>query len=106
MQTMPRITLKFMRFVIERLLTRIATWEDQHGNELDYRMKYLNSGLHQASQSLREIIDGEFNPMRKNEQIGTVGKPWSNLETRVLDEDSAYVAELFRDNPVPLRTVN
>lgn len=99
---MPHIKLKVMRFLVERMMTWISDWEDQHADDRDYRMRALNGGLFQSSQSLREILDGEYNPMRKHEGLGTVGKAW-RTEQRMGEE---YVSELLRDAPVPLRPVN
>ena len=100
MKTMPRTTLFLMRFLVERMLTRISKWEDRHTSEdhQDYRMAYLNSGLWQASQSMRELLHDEYNPMRKHE-VGTVGKPW--LTDQQLGEH--YAAEMFNRHPIPFR---
>lgn len=102
MKTMPTIMLRVMRLLVEAMLTRISKWEDQHADDRDYRMRALNGGLYQASQSMREILDGEYNPMRKNEQAGTVGKPW-RVEQQLTPE---YVTEMFGDTQIPLRPVN
>lgn len=102
MKIMPRYKLRIMRSLAERMLTWISTWEDRHGNEHDYRMAHLNSGLWQASQSLREILDNEFNPMRKHEGVKTVGKPW--VTEKQMGEH--YATEMFSRAPIPLSPVD
>lgn len=102
MKTMPRTTLMLMRFVTQLMLTRIARWEDRHARPEDYRMSELNSGLWQASDSMRAILQGEFNAMRKNDHVGTVGKAW-RVEEKLTPE---YVTEMFGDTSVPLHPVN
>lgn len=99
MKIMPRYQLRFMRFLVERMLTKVTAWEDWHADGRDYRMSYLSSGLWQASQSMRQILDGEFNPMRKYEGLGTVGKAW--MTDQQLGDH--YTAELFGTVPVPMR---
>lgn len=76
MRTMPRITLKTMRFLVEFMLTRIQAWEDRHASVDDYRMGHLTTGLWQASQSMKEILAGEFIAGYRNGGSRAVGKAW------------------------------
>ncbi len=108
MKTMPRFTLRVMRFSLERMLTRLSRWEDKHADERDYRMTHLNTGLWQASQSIREILDGEFTPGLHEQPYESglpVGKAWMPDP-----EDSKaghhYAAELFQNVPIPVALVD
>lgn len=94
MKTMPRAQMRAMRFLLERLLTTITRWEDQHADPEDYRMRALSGGLHQASQSLRELIEGRFNPLR-----GAVER----LERDDSLLGAQYTQELLRDVSIPLQ---
>jgi hypothetical protein len=65
MSKMPIVRLRAMRFVVERMLATLQQWEDQHANVADYRFSELNTGLWQASQSMKAIITGDFRPLRE-----------------------------------------
>lgn len=94
MKTMPRILLRALYLLTQAMLTVIRVWEDRNADGADdYRMRRLTTGLWQASQSLRQIRDGEFEPMQR--QL-TWRVPRS---TRLAKR---YVDEMFRDTPVPL----
>lgn len=98
MKTMPKLTLRMMRFAVEFMLTRIARWEDQHADAKDYQMRSLNGSLWQASQSLKELIDGKFRPMTAQARL--VGMPLNEVRAE------RYAAELLSNAPIPLRPVD
>lgn len=96
MKTMPRTTLKAMRLAVEFMLTHITAWEDKHADHTDYRMRHLSTGLWQASQSMREILDGQFEPMRRQ-------APWNLPQSAVLGD--RYTDEVLGDARIPLHVV-
>lgn len=99
MKTMPRTTLRLMRWTLLAFYWLASRWEDKHADEQDYRMGHLTGGLWQAAESSRDILDGRFNPMSPN---GTVGKAW-RTEQRMGEE---YVAELLSGVPIPMTPVD
>jgi hypothetical protein len=66
---MPRVGLWLMRVAVEVMLTVIRRWEDKHADHSDHRMRELNQGLWQASQSLRQVLAGQFTPMRRQSHV-------------------------------------
>lgn len=96
MKTMPRTTLKLMRFVVEFLMTAIAWWEDHHAgpnHDEDYRMTHLNTGLWQASDSIKQILDGEFVPLQQGARL---------VEMPEVELGQHYVAQYISSVPVGL----
>lgn len=102
MKTMPRTTLKLMRFATEFMLTRIARWEDKYVDErhLDYQLDQVNNGLWQASQSMKAIIEGDFLPTEEEARLTEEWLP------RAAVAGSWYAKELFSETPVPLHPVD
>jgi hypothetical protein len=100
MKTMPRPMLRAMRLVVEAVLTTIQRWEDKHADpdRPDYRMSQMNAGLWQASQSMKEIIEGDFQPMLRQTRLRDLP------EAGVLGE--AYHRELLGSATVPLHAVD
>lgn len=95
LKTMPRARMKALRFLVERILSSITRWEDQHADPDDYRMRSVSGGLHQASQSLKDLIEGKFNPLHD---------AVDRLERQDDGEaDEAYVRGLFNDAVIPLQ---
>lgn len=100
MKTMPNLTLKVFRSAVEFMLTRIQAWEDKNidPDRPDYRMQELNTGLWQASQSMKAIVEGDFRPTLH--QI-----PLNELpQAAVLG--MRYTEELLSGIPVPVRPVD
>lgn len=109
MKTMPRITLRLMRWTLLGFYHLVSRWEDKHADIRDYRMGHLTGGLWQAAQSSREILEGRFNIMRKHEgerepqePVRTVGKAW-RTEQRMGEH---FAAHLLRHVPDPGRPVD
>lgn len=103
MSTRNTLMLRVMRFLVERMLTTATAWEDRQradGGPGDYRLARVNSGLHQASQELRDILDGVYRPGHQVNYV--MSKPWKVKATPT----ERYLGELLGDEPVPLRPVN
>lgn len=98
MKTMPRPVLRVLRSTVEASLTTVQWWEDRHADQVDYRMSDLISGLWQASQSLKAIIEGEFQPMMRQARLE------SPPQAVVLGD--RYTKELLDGVPVPLQPVD
>lgn len=100
MKTMPSRTMKAMRFVVEAMLTIVQRWEDKHGDpdRPDYRLSQLATGLWQASQSMKDIIEGDFQPMLRQARLRDLP------EAMVLGKE--YHEELLRQAPVSLHVVD
>jgi hypothetical protein len=100
MKTMPRPLLWGMRKITEAMLTIVTRWEDKHLTPYnpDCRMDQLNTGLWQASRSMKEILEGDFQPMLRQARL--LDLP----EMVVLGE--RYTDELLTGAPVPLRAVD
>jgi len=65
MKSMPSLVVWLMRVAVGSMLAVVGWWEDRNADRLDYRMSELNSALWRASQSLKQIAEGEFQPMRR-----------------------------------------
>lgn len=99
MRTMPRPTLWFIRLMALAMAGAVRRWEDKHGDVRDYRMQHLATGLWQAADSVRQIRDGEFNPMHTEQTVGEPGR-WMGEEIS-LDDDRAYVREFLNGRVIP-----
>jgi hypothetical protein len=95
---MPRLKLRVMRTVVEAMLTVIQRWEDKHADHTDYRMRELNGGLWQASQSMKAIIEGDFQPMLRQARLKDLPHPG--------EVGNRYAAELLSNVPIPMRTAD
>ncbi len=97
---MPRPVLKGMRLTIRILDAMARRWEDRNDGPTDYRMSQVTGSLWQASQSLKEIIDGDYRPGHKAVWLfATVPVPVP------VPISERYVSELLADAPIPM-TVN
>ena len=102
MKTMPRPVLRILRLTVRSLLTVVQWWEDRHGDHTDYRMRELNTGLWQASQSLKAIAEGDFQPMLRQTSLRRLAE----VMPERAKVSNRYARELFSDTPVPLRPVD
>lgn len=97
MRTMPRYKLWVMRLLTEAMLTSVQKWEDRHRAE-DGRVNRMHTGLWQASQEMRYLIEGRF-PEGPDAPLITEPGRWS--PEAVLGDH--YVRELIDGAPIPLR---
>jgi hypothetical protein len=109
-KNMPRRKMKAMRFLVERILAAVERWEDKHadpGTPADYRRGELTTGLWQASQALRALIEGESDLHRPEPWLGTVNARDDGgryLLTTVLGKE--FERELLAGAPIPMRPVD
>jgi hypothetical protein len=94
MNTMNTLRLKALRRVIEAMLTLVQRWEDARPD--DYRLSDLRTGLWQASDALRQIIEGEVIAGRRHAHIA----PQGGLLT------PRYRETVLRDSSNPVRSTN
>lgn len=95
------LLLRAMRRTVERMLTIVQRWEDKNPGHTDYRIDHLHTGLWQASDSIRQILEGEFNSGYKQEAVPNKDE-WGKT-SRMGDR---WAAEMLRDQPVPLLPTN
>jgi hypothetical protein len=58
-KTMPRTRMKLMRVILEGMMALVRRWEKRYDNPTDYRPGEVHGGLHQASQSLKAMIEND-----------------------------------------------
>lgn len=95
------LLLKAMRRTVERMLTIVQRWEDKHKNHTDYRVDHLRAGLWQASDSMKKMLEGEFNSGYKQEMI-----PDEDDWGKASSAGDHYAVTLLRNEPVPLATAD
>jgi hypothetical protein len=105
MNTMPLPVLKAMRGAVRLMLAVVRRWEDKNADPGDYRMAMLNDGLWQASDAMRQVIAGEFQPMWRQEMLRQAPlRELPQVVPQVLGEE--YTRELLREAPIPLRPID
>lgn len=95
------LLLKAMRRIVERMLTIVQRWEDKHEGHTDYRIDHLRTGLWQASDSMRQMLQGEFHSGYKQQTL--FGKDGWDRSSVAGDH---YAVTLLRNAPVPLIPVD
>lgn len=95
MPTMPDWKLRLLRWLTNAMLAVIRRWEDRHADPKDYRMGRATTGLWQASQSFKEILNGEYRPPRDMPVGGQDERP----EDRGPSDEQ--VIHMIRNAPLP-----